>query len=74
LGDAALVELAVEGVENALFARVREREAPETGTEIGVNLDVNEVMFFQENQDPRENIDTDHQKDGSNNWLSDIQP
>ena len=39
LGDVALVEVAVQGLEEPLFARVRGTHAPPVGSEIGVRVD-----------------------------------
>jgi iron(III) transport system ATP-binding protein len=47
LGDAARVEIAVEGLEQRLAARVREGEAPPRGTEVGVTVDAARVLAFR---------------------------
>jgi iron(III) transport system ATP-binding protein len=46
LGDVALVELAVQGLDAPLFAKVRESDAPPQGTEIGVAADSGAVLVF----------------------------
>jgi iron(III) transport system ATP-binding protein len=46
LGDVALVELAVQGLEAPLLARVREGETPKLGTELGVAIDRAAVLVF----------------------------
>ncbi|MGE0700812.1 MAG: ABC transporter ATP-binding protein [Hyphomicrobiaceae bacterium] len=46
LGDAALVDLAVEGFEGQLRARVRESELPSRRTEVGVVIDPARVLVF----------------------------
>jgi iron(III) transport system ATP-binding protein len=46
LGDVALVEIAVQGVEAPLLARVGEGETPKAGTEIGVGIDSGGVLVF----------------------------
>ena len=47
LGDVALVEVAVQGLEAPLFARVRETDAPPVGSEIGVRVDAGGVLVFE---------------------------
>src|SRR6185436_11977806 len=47
LGDVALVEVAVQGLEEPLFARVRETDAPPVGSEIGVRVDAGDVLVFE---------------------------
>ena len=47
LGDVALVEVAVQGLEEPLFARVRETDAPPVGSEIGVRVDAGGVLVFE---------------------------
>ena len=49
LGDVALVEMAVQGLDASLFARVRESDAPEVGSEIGIGVDEGAVLVFEEN-------------------------
>lgn len=51
LGDAALLEIAVEGLDSTLIARVREEEAPEIGAEIGVKIDPDRVLIFDQTMD-----------------------
>ena len=51
LGDAALLEIAVEGLDSTLLARVREEEAPEIGAEIGVKVDPHRVLIFDQTMD-----------------------
>jgi len=51
LGDAALLEIAVEGLDSTLLARVREEEAPEIGAEIGVKVDPDRVLIFDQTMD-----------------------
>ncbi|WP_434012208.1 ABC transporter ATP-binding protein [Methyloceanibacter sp.] len=46
LGDVALVELAVQGLDAPLFAKVRESDVPPQGTEIGVAADSGAVLVF----------------------------
>jgi len=46
LGDVALVELAVQGLDAPLLARVRESEVPPQGAEIGVKVDSAAVLVF----------------------------
>jgi iron(III) transport system ATP-binding protein len=46
LGDVALVELAVEGLDLPVLARVRESDVPPQGAEIGVGVDRGAVLVF----------------------------
>jgi iron(III) transport system ATP-binding protein len=46
LGDVALVEMAVQGLDAPLLARVRESDAPDQGTEVGVGVDRGAVLVF----------------------------
>jgi iron(III) transport system ATP-binding protein len=47
LGDIALVELAVQGLDTPIFARVREGDVPPQGAEIGVSIDAGAVLVFE---------------------------
>ena len=51
LGDVALVEVAVQGLDEPLFARVRESDAPPLGSEIGVRVDAGGVLVFEAGND-----------------------
>jgi iron(III) transport system ATP-binding protein len=53
LGDIALVELAVQGLDAPILARVRESDAPRQGTEIGVGVDAGAVLVFAVEELPR---------------------
>jgi iron(III) transport system ATP-binding protein len=46
LGDVALIEIAVQGLDAPLLARVREGDAPALGAEIGVGIDAGAVLVF----------------------------
>jgi iron(III) transport system ATP-binding protein len=46
LGDVGLVELAVEGLDFPIFARVREADVLAPGTEVGVSVDKGAVLVF----------------------------
>ena len=46
LGDAALIDLAVQGFEGQLRARVRESELPVRETEVGIRIDPARVLVF----------------------------
>ncbi|MGV1013610.1 MAG: ABC transporter ATP-binding protein [Methyloceanibacter sp.] len=46
LGDVALVEVAVQGLDTPLLARVRECDVPPQGAEIGVAADAGAVLIF----------------------------
>ena len=47
LGDVAMVEVAVQGLEEPLFVRVRETDAPPVGSEIGVRVEAGGVLVFE---------------------------
>jgi iron(III) transport system ATP-binding protein len=47
LGDVALVELAVQGLDAPILARVRESDVPPQGSEIGVGIDTGAVLIFE---------------------------
>jgi iron(III) transport system ATP-binding protein len=47
LGDIAVVELAVQGLDAPILARVRESDVPPQGTEIGVSIDAGAVLVFE---------------------------
>jgi iron(III) transport system ATP-binding protein len=46
LGDVALVEVAVQGLDAPLFARVAESDVPPQGTEVGVVIEPGAVLVF----------------------------
>jgi iron(III) transport system ATP-binding protein len=47
LGDVALVEIAVQGLDAPILARVRESDVPPLSTEIGVGIDSGAVLIFE---------------------------
>jgi iron(III) transport system ATP-binding protein len=47
LGDFALVEVAVQGLDAPLFARVKEADVPPQGAEIGVGIDQGAALVFE---------------------------
>jgi iron(III) transport system ATP-binding protein len=47
LGDVALVEMAVQGLDEPLLARLRENDAPALGAEIGVGIDPGAILVFE---------------------------
>ncbi len=47
LGDVGLVEVAVQGFDAPIFARVREADVPAPGTEVGVGVDPGAVLVFR---------------------------
>jgi iron(III) transport system ATP-binding protein len=47
LGESALLEIGIEGMDQPLVARVRGDEAPPLGTEIGVSIDPASAMIFE---------------------------
>jgi len=54
LGDVGLIEIAVQGFEAPLKARVRENEGWEKGVEVSIEIDPTRVLIF-----PAEDVDTD---------------
>lgn len=46
LGESALLEIGVEGLEDPVFARVRESEAPEKGAEVNVKVNPKDILVF----------------------------
>jgi iron(III) transport system ATP-binding protein len=46
LGDVALVEVAVQGLDAPLFARIKESDVPPQGAEVGVAIDSGAVLVF----------------------------
>ena len=47
LGDSALVEVAVQGLDAPLFARVKESDVPPQGAEVGIAVDSGAVLVFE---------------------------
>ena len=47
LGDVALIELSVEGLDKLLLMRLLERETPEVGTEIDIYVEPASVLVFE---------------------------
>jgi len=47
LGDVALVEIAVQGLDAPILARVKESDVPPQGAEIGVGIDAGAVLVFE---------------------------
>jgi len=47
LGDVGLVEVAVQGLDAPILARVRESDVPPQGTEVGVTVDAGAVLVFE---------------------------
>ena len=47
LGDVGLVEVAVQGLDDPILARVREADVPVPGTEVGVSVDKGAVLIFE---------------------------
>ena len=54
LGDVGLIEIAVQGFEAPLKARVRENEGWEKGVEVSIEIDPTRVLIF-----PAEDVETD---------------
>jgi hypothetical protein len=48
----ALVEMAVQGLDAPLFARVREADAPSLSGEIGISIDAGAVLVFFADHSP----------------------
>jgi len=55
LGDVALVEIAVQGLDAPILARVRESDVPPQGAEIGVSIDSGAVLVFEADNGDRPN-------------------
>lgn len=51
LGDTALLELAVEGLNKPLLASVLEQNAPSPGTDVGITIDPNMVLVLEREGD-----------------------
>ena len=51
LGDTALLELGVEGLDDPLYARVRESEAKPMGTEVSVSVSPGDILVFAAGDD-----------------------
>jgi iron(III) transport system ATP-binding protein len=51
LGDVGLVEVAVQGLDDPILARIREADVPEKGTEVGVAVDRGAVLVFEAEND-----------------------
>ena len=47
LGDVGLVEVAVQGLDDPVLARVREADVPEKGAEVGVAVDEGAILIFE---------------------------
>jgi iron(III) transport system ATP-binding protein len=47
LGDVGLVEVAVQGLDAPLLARVKESDVPRQGAEVGVGVDAGAVLIFE---------------------------
>ena len=58
LGDVALVELAVQGLDAPILARVRESDVPPQGSEIGVGIDTGAVLIFEADNGERPAVAT----------------
>ncbi|MGI8724008.1 MAG: ABC transporter ATP-binding protein [Methyloceanibacter sp.] len=56
LGDIALVELAVQGLDALILARVRESDVPQLGSEIGVKVDQGAVLVFPADNGPSQAV------------------
>ncbi len=46
LGDTALLEIGTEGLEESLYARVRESHAKQPGTDVGVKVNPADILVF----------------------------
>jgi len=46
LGESALMEIGVEGLDEHIFARVRESRAKDPGSEVGISVDPNDILVF----------------------------
>jgi iron(III) transport system ATP-binding protein len=48
LGDVGLVEVAVQGLDTPILARVKESDVPRQGAEVGVGVDAGAVLVFED--------------------------
>lgn len=55
LGDAAILEVGVDGLDDTFKVRMRESEAPLKGTEVSVIVDASRVLIFPATNDERKN-------------------
>lgn len=46
LGETALLEIGVQGLEEPLYARVRESQAKQPGSDVGVKVDPGDILVF----------------------------
>lgn len=46
LGEMALMEIGVQGLDDHIFARVRESRAKKPGTEVGITVDPKDILLF----------------------------
>ncbi len=46
LGEMALMEIGVQGLDDHIFARVRESRAKKPGTEVGITVDPKDILVF----------------------------
>ena len=46
LGETALMEIGVEGLEEPLFARVRESQVKQSGSDVGVMVNREDILVF----------------------------
>ncbi len=54
LGDTALLEIGVEGLEEPLFARVRESQAKQPGADVGVKVNAADILVFSAESEDEE--------------------
>lgn len=47
LGDVGLVEVAVQGLDAPILARVKESDVPRQGAEVGIGVDAGAVLVFE---------------------------
>ncbi len=55
LGDAAILEVGVDGLDDTIKVRMRESEAPQKGSEVSVIVDASRVLVFPATGDERKN-------------------
>jgi iron(III) transport system ATP-binding protein len=53
LGESALMEIGVEGLEEPLFARVRESRAKQAGSEVGIKVNPEDILVFAASSDDK---------------------
>ncbi len=56
LGESALLEIGVDGLEEPLFARIRESRAKQAGSDVGVKVNPEEILVFAAASDDKPGV------------------